>query len=113
MREATIEVSFARFLTLGAAALLACGCASTSEFAAYRTIEEGEVRDERIFVSCRDYARRVVRGAARGPIENSQDRKERLASSVGSGIGDRILFSRAVDRCMKENGYVRGHEKNV
>ncbi len=97
---------------IGAAALLPPGCASTSEFSAYRAISGHHVRDERVFLKCREHARHVVTGAARGLIENIPDGKERVAASLGSGIGDRILFSNVVDGCMKKNGYIRGYEKS-
>lgn len=101
-----------RLLAIGAGALLAPGCASTSEFSAYRSISNHEVRDEQVFLKCREYARRLVTSAARGPIENIPEGKERLAATLGSGIGDRILFSNAVDSCMKESGYIRGNEES-
>ncbi len=99
-------------LGIGAGALLAPGCASTSEFSAYRAISNHEVRDERVFLKCREYARRVVTNPTRGPIENIPEGKERVAATLGSGIGDRILFSNAVDSCMKESGYIRGNEES-
>jgi hypothetical protein len=50
-------------------------CASTSEFSAYRAISGHHVRDERVFLKCREHARHVVTGAARGLIENIPDGK--------------------------------------
>lgn len=85
-------------------------CASTSEFSSYRMADEGGARDEKVFLACRDDARQLVRNRGRGLIETNQDGKGRLASTLGSGIGDRIFFSRAVDQCMEKNGYVRGDE---
>lgn len=99
-------------IILGFCALQFSACASTSDFSSYHMAESSRVRDEKIFFSCRAYARHLVRNAAQDPIENIQNGKGRMASIVGSGVGDRILFSRAVNECMEANGYVRGDARD-
>ena len=107
-------IGVARSSILVAGLLLVSGCVSGIEFSDYRRVAASDPRDERVFLQCRDYARRVVRGGGTSPGATGSNGPDRLASGVGSiigsGIGDQILFRRAVDRCMKENGYVRNDE---
>lgn len=104
------EVTLCSAIILSFCVFQLTACASTSGFSSYRLAGNGDSRDEKIFLACRDDARQLVRNLGRGSIEAIQDGKGKLASTFGSGIGDRILFSRAVDQCMERNGYVRDDE---
>ncbi len=104
------EVTLCRAIIFSFCVFQLTACASTSGFSSYRLTGNGDARDEKIFLACRDDARQLVRNLGRGSIEAIRDGKGKLASTFGSGIGDRILFSRAVDQCMERNGYVRDDE---
>ena len=106
LQEATLRSA----IILSFCVLHLTACTSTNEFSSYRLVGNGDARDEKIFLACRDDARQLVRNLGRGSIEAIQDGKGRLASTFGSGIGERVLFSRTVDQCMEQNGYVRGDE---